>query len=597
MNKNHKNWEDILSLLFFCGLFVLYFSTTENFLDYINSHGGDVFHNTWTYNRNIKNILSFRNPFTPNIFFPDIYSSYYSEVSFGDTLIYGIVFLTTGSDVAGYAFLYFISTVLSALFSFKLARFLGASFYPALVAGVISSFCSYRYEHIAHVQLLSIFRLTVPLYFSFRYLVTGQKTCLYFLFLFLLLASDGPSYDFVTLVIVAPVIIVALFPVLKDDVIRKRFVIIGVLSIIALFANFPIWLTYLKLFATGKYRLPVEFKLYKNNLISFLIPPSTNALYGSIGNILENYFSLTTTKSAFIVHWFSGIIPLSFVLCSLKIFSINKLQTITKMKNRNSYIKALFFSACVLFLISLGRMIDFATILLLFNPIFWIFTQTPVLSAMRFIAHYAYPAIALFSIVSAVLVTQIKFFGLKKSKITRCSGLILGILMLIEMFPDHSKKQFSWKHKTNYSAPALYNFLRTLRQHAGTIFLPFPIPTTDNFGVSWHRQFDYMRYAHLHSLWLVNAISGFFPHEYRAAQKAFTKFPSNLAYQWIQNNNLRYLIIDKRSQYYKDSVNYVDIHKCSSFIHLYQDADYEVFEIKDNQHIFKCSPKSHLLEG
>ncbi len=560
MNIFYKNnRENFWSLLLFSMLFLIFFYQVDYFL--FHSNLNDVFHNTWTYNRNLQNILSLKNPLTPNILFPDIKSSYYSEVSLGDSIIYGLVFLPTGNDVAGYAFLYFISNVLSAFFAFKLARFFNASFLLSIASGIVTGFFSYRYFQFSHVQLLSIFWLLAPLFFSFRYLETGKKSNLLPLFLLFVLASDGPSYDFVTLIIVALVAMVTLFSMMKDCIARKRFMMISFLALLAMLVNSWIWVGYFDLFMDGHSRVAHEFSVFKNDLIYFFNPRSM-----SYADILPSYM-----KSQRNYRFFSGFIALFFILSSFGIFIRRKQFFETISGNKSYFLKALFFSSCILFLISLGERITLLGLQLFPNYFFIVLTKTPLLGATRFIAHYAYPAISLLSIVSAVRLTRTSLFSGNKSLRI---GLIFVLFMLIEMYPNDPEHS---SHRSFPKSP-LYDFLGTLRQGAGAIYLPFSRKADD---ISFTRQFEYMRYAHSHSLWIVNGISGFYPHEYRKATKSFTRFPSFKSYAWIARNNLTYIILDKRSPEYINDIEYDNIRKCNFFIPLYQGREFEVFEIKN----------------
>jgi len=77
--------------------------------------------------------------------------------------------------------------------------------------------------------------------------------------------------------------------------------------------------------------------------------------------------------------------------------------------------------------------------------------------------------------------------------------------------------------------PKVYSFLATLPPRSGVAFLP--LPSAEGAGAAWGKQFEYMRYASLHQLWMVNGITGVSTPSY---QEATTHFSRTRA-PWVDN--------------------------------------------------------------
>ncbi|MEJ2124413.1 MAG: hypothetical protein P8Y47_06260 [Alphaproteobacteria bacterium] len=544
---------------------------------YFAVRGGDALHNTWTWGRNLANLLHFQSPFLPNIMFPDANSSAYAEIGVGDTAIYSIVYAITGYDAAGYAVIFYLSFALTGYFAFKVARAVGADAIVAALAGMIAAFIPYRFGHAEHAQILTLFWALIPLYCMIRYLQGGARKYLVLLGISLLPVCAGPSYNLVILGVLTIAVLGSQISIaMQNSALRERIVKLCMTYGGAFIITSPIWYVYARLYFDGYMRSSSHNDIYKVDLAHLFVPSSTSAIYHKTFSFYMTVGKLTVSSSVF----FSGFVILGLLLfAAIYLRRTLREHTDIDVQNRNFIIAfaalAIFFVA-----IALGKTITWNGLYVFPNPIFRIVTKTPLLAATRYIAHFVYPALICGGFVAAFVLSR-----RWPNSTWRTVGVVaMCIGILIETRPDYEVSRT--RRVPDPPMPKVYNFLATLPPREGVIFLPFPRAL--GTGDAFHRQFQYMRYANVHRLWMVNGTTGFFPKPYREATGAFQKFPSQKAYQWAAKTRLRYIVLDRKAKEFP-RVNEPAIGKdCAAFTKLYDDGDYAVLSI-DAKTIETCA--------
>jgi hypothetical protein len=577
---NSSMLESSAAFVFFALLAFVALHPIKAMPDIVTFIGGDVFHTTWTFNRNIFNVLSLRSPFNPSIMFPDAYSSFYSELIIGDTLFYAVAYLFSGSDTVSYVFVYFCSIVLSSLFAYKTARFLGAQPASSGVAGIAIGFSSYHYWQIGHVQILTLFWVLAPAYLIMTYLADGRRGRLYCLLALSVPLFAGPSYNLVTFGFFTAAILLASFLHMpRNSEMWKRASLICCTFAAAIVVNIPIWHEYFILYKMGNIRDAAHNDMYKVDLAWFAIPSNMSALYGPFQARMASIFKMQPHTNGL----FPGFATLAFLALSLS--AVKRIRASSIDTVRLAALRALVVLAFFLLLLSLGLVISWNGHRIAPNYVFKLVALTPFLKATRYIAHFSYPAMCAAAIAAAVVLSRTC-----KGRWEVVIASVLGLAIMIETDPVFSTSNRS----VDPPPPAVYEFLATLEPGAGVIFLPFP-DRIDGSDPVFNHQFDYMRYAHLHSLWMANGTTGFFPSSYVKAVSSFRLFPSPSAYQWISDTGLKYIVLDRGAPNF-DRLQRAEFNfDCAALKTVYDDAGYAVLRV-DARTLPACATTARRYE-
>jgi hypothetical protein len=134
----------------------------------------DVYGNAWAMAWVARQ--AFRDPlhlFDSNMFHPHAKTLAYAESLIPQGLQASPVLALSGSLPLAYNLVFFSTFVLSGLGAYLLARDLGSGRAGAFLAGLGFAFCAYRWDHLVHLQSLSIPWLPLALLFLRRTMRTG----------------------------------------------------------------------------------------------------------------------------------------------------------------------------------------------------------------------------------------------------------------------------------------------------------------------------------------------------------------------------------------------------------------------------------------
>ncbi|TMJ03979.1 MAG: hypothetical protein E6G97_07880 [Alphaproteobacteria bacterium] len=503
--------------------------------------GGDIFHNIWTYERNIANLARWA-PAAPSIMLPDEFSSLYGEFQPGNTAIYGLTRLLGASDSQGYALLYLLAFVLNGFFAYRIARLCGAPPLAGTASALLAGFAPVWTGQLEHVQLVSLYWVLAPVYFALRYLEDGRRVTLMIFAVCAVQLMCGPSYNLTIFVLTALSLAAFKFPAMRHDpVVRRRMAWLALCAVLAILPWSLIWFRYIQFLGSDAARDAAHNDLYRIDLAWLFVPSSLSALYpGQFGIYDRSHVPIAAYLA-------------SPGLAALTVFGLS----VVWFRHGTPVVRALTLAAVLLLLLSFGSRLSWNGLYLAPNPAFILATKTPLLAATRNIGHLAFVSFAIMGIVVA--------WHLARYRVLAIALVVIAIA--VESFTPLLPARLAGAAER--PRPAVYDFLATLPR-GSAVFLPFPREL--GAGEPWKKQFEYMRYAHLHRLWLANGISGYFPASYYAAMKALAKFPSDEAVEWLAMVHMQYLIIDRNSpEIARVNADAIILRK------LYEDADYIVF--------------------
>lgn len=549
--------------------------------------GGDVYHNLWIWGRNVSNVMAGVAPYTPNIFFPDPMSSFYSEMEIGHSILYGLFTLIGLHPIQSYLTIVILSFALTGIMVALISRRLGASTGGAIIGGSIAAFASYRYNHLAHIQVLSTFWMLLPLYFSLSYLMAGRSRDLFFVFLMHIPILCGPSYNLIGLILLeSAIFLVFVFASALDIKTRWLRVKYWVLAIaVAVLLTTPFWLSYFKLFLGGLERSASDHAAYAMNLLSFITPPGGSIFYSEFLNTTISEGRGTFSANSI----FMGFVATFFLVMAI-FRRLTPLQVVQPGKTVDPlpFVQAIKWTGIIFLLFSLGNVITWGNTHLLPNPVFWLGDKSHLLSATRYIAHYAYFGFVALSIVVAYQISYVApNFKLFKRIFIQIG---LAILIIFESRVSIAPNASTLPSQLS-GVPRVYVELAKLPPGSGLIFLPLPT-VVSNSDVSFQRQFEYMYYAQYHRLAMFNGISGFFPPHYTQGVGLLSEFPNLSGLNFILKNHIDYVVYDKHSGRPMDfSKEKIDSVCASSLTSIYADADYELFQV-DRARGMECVTKA-----
>lgn len=533
--------------------------------------GGDVYHNLWIWGRNIANVKSGLAPYAPNIFFPDAMSSFYSEMEVGNSIVYGLLSTIGLHPICAYSVIVILAFALTGIMVALIARRLGASTSSAILGGAIVAFASYRYSHLAHVQLLSTYWMLIPLYFALSYLLDGARRHLVLTGLAHIPMFFGPSYNLVGLFFLETAIFIAFIfnSAVAFDLRLRRASALGCVVGFALLLALPCWWNYLDLFKAGMNR-DGTLAPHAMDLSSFFIPANGSLIYRYVSNWVESSGQQQLSINSF----FLGFVALWAIVTAL-----SHRAPVSGAKSNgvesHHYLRAMYWSGLVMLALSLGEVILWHKLYVLPNPIFKLAQKLHLLSATRYIAHYAYFALIAFSVIVAC---HFRNFPQNVASATRFKlHLGLAILVILENFTVYHGN-LSMMPKKPASQPAVYKYLAQLPSGQGVVFLPLPTGNS-NVDKIYLRQFEYMFNAQYHHLRMFNGISGFFPLHYTQGLGLFAEFPNYPGLNFILTNQIDYVVHDKNSGRVMDFSKQKMALLCEAIVLIYSDQDYDVYKV------------------
>lgn len=570
-----KAWKNDLGLiaLFFFFVTILVLAPAIYRPSIFQVMGGDAYHNLWIWGRNVSNVMAGSAPYAPNIFFPDPLSSFYSEMEVGNSLLYGLLSAIGLHPIRSYLVIVIMAFALTGIMVALIARRLGASTTAAILGGSIAAFTSYRYNHLSHVQALATYWMLIPLYFSLSYLLDGRRRDLVLAGIAHLPVLCGPSYNLIALFLLECGIFLAF--VLNgalDARLRWRRAGSFVLSVaFAALLTIPFWLGYLELFRKGYARVHSDTFSYAIDLSGFFLPPNSSLIYGYMSDWIEATGQQRLSMNAFFI---------GFIALGLIVMALFRRQPVTSVvpanaTNRFRYLFVMQWVGIVMLALSLGEVVLWNKLYIVPNPIFKIGESMYLLSATRYIAHYAYFGVVAFSIVVACRFSELPS-NLRKATRSKLH-IALAIFVVLENFVLYAPHLRRFPVSLS-EPPPVYKQLAKLPSGKGVVFLPLPTQVS-NEDDAFQRQYQYIFNAQHHRLAMFNGLAGFFPPHYTQGLGLMAEFPNLPGLNFILKNQIDYVVHDKHSgramDFSEDKMKLL----CGALLSVYSDSDYEVFQI------------------
>jgi hypothetical protein len=161
----------------------------------------DAYGNTWALAWVVHQVRADpRHLYDANIYHPHEKSFTYTESLLPQALQAAPVLLAGGSPLLAHNLVLLLSFPLSGLGAYLLARELSGSRAGAFIAGLGFTFCAYRFDHLIHVQSLSIQWLPLAVLYLLKAARTGRPAHLLALSAFAVLQALSSGYYAVLLV-------------------------------------------------------------------------------------------------------------------------------------------------------------------------------------------------------------------------------------------------------------------------------------------------------------------------------------------------------------------------------------------------------------
>lgn len=560
--KKHYIW--ICLFFFFIGLIALgpaLFSPSI-----FAEKAGDVFHNLWIWGRNVENIKHGFTPYSPNIFFPDGLSSFYSEMEVGNSVLYGLLRALGFGQFGAYGIIVYVAFVGTAIATAFTVLELKGGRVGAVLAGTVAAFVSYRYTHIAHIQLLATYFILIPFFCCIRYFIHGHKRWLVYIFVAHLPVMCGPSYNLFGLFAFDLAIFVAYaFNSAVDIKARFAKLLASATAIILAWAvTFPVWWHFYSLSRMGFVRKSTEHRVYSLDLADYFTAPAASFLYGEGAVFRHNGVAIS--------FMFVGFVA----LCLAVISFVKRIQCKNREINgdvTSRIVQAVGWCGAVLVLVSLGPAILWNGNYVLPNPVFSFVEMSMLLAPFRYIAQVGYFGIVACAIYCGCSIHS-SLFGNSIRRVAIVTVLVAGGIVFENYVSWPSSNNAG--HSNVTEKPAVADFLHTLPEGGSVVFLPLPVKLENGDSI-FERQLEYMRLAEFHRLKMVNGISGFFPGEFRQAMVSLASFPTVQGLAYVERKRLDYLVIDK-SMFAPNVSQFPAIDSvCDSFNKIYDDEEYSVY--------------------
>ena len=494
---------------------------------------GDPALNTWILAWDVHSLISDPlNLFNANIFYPHNQNTLaFSEHLIADMVVAFPVILVTHNPVLAYNIILFLSFVLSGLGMFLLISHYINDKYSAFLGGVAFAFCTIRFAHIWHLQLLTAQWMPFALLYLDKFLHKGDYKNLALLYVFYVLQTLSCWYFAFYITITLGVYALSVFVINKD--LRKKMFhqsyqlklilfLICALAIIAPFAYPYIQVAH----EYGFTRTLDEVSFYSADVGDYLLTPINNLIYGQV----SYPFLVNRNKGEHFLFPGITVIALSlygfFLLMRLKLGDQSKLALIIiSDKTQNIYL----LIALIAFVLSLGYPLHFFGYTLNIDlPYKYLFEYFPGFKSMRVPSRFGFIIMLSLSVFAAYGMSR--FIG-SKPKIKKL--VISFIFVSLVISESIYIPVFNMTMPVGREIPEVYQWLANETGDFAIVELP------SNF----FSDTEYMYYSTYHWKKLANGYSGFVPENYSDTIQTLMTFPSSESIYLLRANEIKYMVI------------------------------------------------------
>ena len=508
---------------------------------------GDPLFCSWTLGWAIHSICNnFKDIFHANIFWPHLYTFAYSEHMIGNAIIGLPIWFITKNIILVHNTLILLSFILCGFGAYLLTFYLTKSRFASITAGIIYTFCPFRFDQSAHLHVLTAQWIPFALLYFHKYWDTKKTIFLIPFSCFFLLQwlCAGQNGLFLTLAIGICLcyLFVTMYKKQNQKLFVKFLVLMSILSVFILILYYPyLWLAKNMDFV----RSVDEVKAYTPNVSAYLGAYPSNLLYGKW--LVKFYKPEQALFPGFIV----------FVILSISLFVRKRKQKINLQRSSSINWKPFYWTLLIVsFLCSLGPEITIMGKELISGPFKFLHNYVPGFSGVRTPSR-----LFILWILSAGVLVGFFIQHLEKTKF-KIIGLFIPLLIILE----YISLPFLLRYQVPNMPPA-YNWLKAQKEQ---IIIQLPMatryqgPHTTTHAMLWSLE---------HKKKLINGYSGYTPYEYWVIADIMQDFPDTDSINLLNMLPVDLIVISK--QYYRKDLEFwknIDSYiKADYFITKYDD--------------------------
>ncbi len=498
---------------------------------------GDPAFNTWVLAWDVHSLTTDPlNLFNTNIFYPLTKNTLaFSEHLIADMLVAFPVIIITHNPILAYNIILFLSFVLSGFGMFLLINYYIKDDYSAFLGGIVFAFCTIRFAHIGHLQLLTAQWMPFALLYLDKFLHKGDSKNLAILYVFYVLQILSCWYHAFYITITLGVYTLCIFMINKDlrrNLFQHSFQIKSILFLICTLAVVaPFAYPYIQVANEyGFTRTLDEVSFYSADVGEYLLTPINNLVYG-----MPSYpFPANWNFSEHSLFPGITVIMLSlygiFLLMKLKLDGKNRLALINlSNKMQNIYISI----ALIAFILSLGYPLHFfGHILNIDLPYKYLFEYLPGFKSMRVPSRFGFIVMLSLSVLAAYGLNR---FIESKPKIKKVAISFIFVLLIIS--ESLYIPVFGGTMPVGREIPDVYQWLANESGDFAIVELPSEL----------YSDSKYMYYSIYHWKKLVNGYSGFVPDTYSETMSTLMSFPSNESVGLLKMIGVKYVVIHTKN--------------------------------------------------
>lgn len=493
---------------------------------------GDPAFNTWVLAWDVHSLLT--DPFdlfNTNIFYPLTKNTLaFSEHLIANMLVAFPVIVITNNPILAYNIILFLSFIFSGYGMFLLIKYYITDDYSAFIGGVVFAFCTIRFAHIYHLQLLTVQWMPFCLLYLDKFLHKGDSRNLFLLYIFYVLQilSSWYSAFYITISLgVYALGILTLYEEARKNLYQRSYQLKTILFLICIFvAVAPFAYPYIQVANEyGFVRSLDDVSYFSADLGDYFLTPIDNLIYGKISYPFQ--INRNTAEHSL----FPGISAL--LLSMYGLFLLRRIKFGGKCKialiNISDKIQNIYLIiALIAFILSLGYPLHFfGHILNIEMPYKYLFEYFPGFKSMRVPSRFG----IIFMLSLSVLVG----YGLSKlidSK-TKIKKNILFFILLSLILIESLYIPMGSGIPINPEIPEMYKYLANEKDDFAIVELPSNL---------WNDT-KYMYYSTYHWKKMVNGYSGFLPYDYSETMRIFQSFPSNDSINLSKIIGVKYVLI------------------------------------------------------
>ena len=205
--------------------------------------------NVYILGWDIHKILSFNlhHFFDANIFYPYRYTLAYSENLITTALLFALpVYLITKNIIIAYNITMFAGFVLSGWFMYILTYHLTKKTVPAVLAGILFSFSSFRFAYLGNIQIITAMWIPLVILYIHKFFETHKYSYIAFASLFFVLNAGACAY-YMIFVSIWVFCMFFFFGLAEVRAIKKTMLGFLIFVFLSSLGTFPIYYPYLKL--------------------------------------------------------------------------------------------------------------------------------------------------------------------------------------------------------------------------------------------------------------------------------------------------------------------------------------------------------------